>query len=276
MRLPRLGLVLVLVLGLDADASRRKHEHEHAHAAPPPPAAAAIDPHAALADQLSEESAVLAKTLATVDDKLSHADALRLRHLRAAARILHAPLPADATADDRMAYARRLAAARLLLDRDASERALLADESQRLHTSDARLANDTSQLARVALPADLAWPAHGKIARAFGTFEHERSHATLSRRGIDIEVEDRAPAVAPEAGTVRYAGPIRGLDHGVILDHGGYYTVIAKLAETSLPLGAKLARGDRLGHAAHHRVYLEVRAKLGPGGLPIDPAPLLR
>ncbi len=274
MRLPRLVLALVLALALDADASRKKHEHEHV--APPPPAPAAIDPHTALSDQLSAESTVLERTLATVDDKLSHADALRLRHLRAAARILHAPLPADATAEDRMAYARRLAAARLLLDRDASERALLADESQRLHTSDARLANDTAQLARLALPAELAWPAHGKIARAFGTFEHEKSHATLSRRGIDIEVDDRAPAVAPEAGTVRYAGPIRGLDHGVVLDHGDYYTVIAKLAETSLPLGAKLARGDRLGRAAHHRNYLEVRAKLGPGGLPIDPAPLLR
>jgi septal ring factor EnvC (AmiA/AmiB activator) len=111
--------------------------------------------------------------------------------------------------------------------------------------------------------------------RHFGTLEHERSKAMLSRRGLDLEVEDHSPVVAPAAGTVRYAGPIRGLDHGVILDHGGYVTVIAKLAELALPVGAPIAAGDRIGRAARHRVYLEVRVKLGPGGLPIDPEPLL-
>jgi len=74
---------------------------------------------------------------------------------------------------------------------------------------------------------------------------------------------------------VRYAGPIRGLDQGVILDHGGYLTVIGKLGELALPVGAPIAAGDRIGRAARHRVYLEVRVKLGPGGLPIDPEPLL-
>jgi septal ring factor EnvC (AmiA/AmiB activator) len=73
---------------------------------------------------------------------------------------------------------------------------------------------------------------------------------------------------------VRYAGPIRGLDHGVILDHGDYLTVVAKLGDLVLPIGTHVGRGDRLGRAAHHRVYLEVRVKVGPGGLPIDPEPL--
>ena len=80
---------------------------------------------------------------------------------------------------------------------------------------------------------------------------------------------------APADGIVRYAGPIRGLDHGVILDHGDYLTVVAKLADPALPVGAHVARGDRLGRAARHRVYLELRAKAGPGGLPIDPEPYL-
>jgi septal ring factor EnvC (AmiA/AmiB activator) len=229
-----------------------------------------------LSDQLAAESAALARALETVTDKLAHADAARLRHLRAATRILHAPLPADATADDRMAFARRRAAARLLLDRDAAERGLLAEEAQRLRGNDTRLSGDTAALAKLVLPSELAWPAHGKVARHFGPFEHARSHAMLSRRGIEIEVEDHASAVAPEAGVVRYAGPIRGLDQGVILDHGDYLTVIAKLATPALPVGAHVARGDRLGHAARHRVYVELRAKVGAGGLPIDPEPLLR
>ena len=106
--------------------------------------------------------------------------------------------------------------------------------------------------------------------------KHERSKTTLARRGIDLDVETRAPAHAPADGIVRYAGPIRGLESGVILDHGTYFTVIAKLGEVSVPVGAPVARGDKLGRAARQRVYLEVRVKLGPGGRPIDPEPLLR
>jgi murein DD-endopeptidase MepM/ murein hydrolase activator NlpD len=61
----------------------------------------------------------------------------------------------------------------------------------------------------------------------------------------------------------------------VIVDHGSYLTVIAKLGELAVPAGAPVSRGDRLGRAARHRVYFEVRVELGPGGLPIDPEPLL-
>jgi septal ring factor EnvC (AmiA/AmiB activator) len=70
---------------------------------------------------------------------------------------------------------------------------------------------------------------------------------------------------------VRYAGPIRGLEHGVIIDHGDFVTVIAKLGDVALPIGTHVERGDQLGRAARHRIYFEVRVKVGPGGLPIDP-----
>ena len=244
------------------------HAESH-HAAP-------ADPRQALADQLAAAAETIERTLATVGDKLSAADAVRLRRLRAAVRILHAPLGDDATADDRMASARRRSAARLLLDRDAGERGLLASEAARLRGAQTVTAAATTKLPTVALPAGLDWPAKGKIGRHFGAFEHERSHATLSRRGIDVEVDDHAAAVAPESGVVRYAGPIRGLDHGVIVDCGDYYTVVAKLGDLAIPVGTRVARGDRLGRAARHRVYLEVRVKIGPGGLPIDPEPLLQ
>jgi septal ring factor EnvC (AmiA/AmiB activator) len=232
------------------------------------------DPHDALARQVAAEQQTLQTTIATVGDKLHAADATRLHRIHAAIRVLHAPLPANATPEERMAVARRRAAARLLLERDQHERALLADEAA--HLEAARVTTDAAadQVAKIALPSELAVPAHGKIARHFGEYQHERSKVLLSRRGVDLEVDDHAPAVAPADGVVRYAGPIRGLDHGVILDHGDYLTVIAKLGELTLPLGTRVAKGDRLGRAAHHRVYLEVRAKIGPGGLPIDPEPL--
>ncbi|HEY0192399.1 MAG TPA: M23 family metallopeptidase, partial [Kofleriaceae bacterium] len=208
---------------------------------------------------------------AQVADKLAAADRTRAHRLGAAYRLLDAA-PGD---DDALAVARRRAAARLLLDRDLAERGLLAAEDAQLRAARDRIAGEAGQVAATARPADLRRPAPGAIVRHYGTVVHDRSKATLSRRGIELEVDDHAAVVAPAAGTVRYAGPIRGLDQGVILDHGGYLTVIGRLGDLALPVGAAIAAGDRLGRAARHRVYLEVRIKLGPGGYPIDPEPLL-
>jgi len=224
----------------------------------------------ALARQLADEAAVTERTLAAVTDKLADARRTWLRRLGAAVRLLH-----TVPGDDPMAMARRRAAARLLLERDGGEAALLVQEAAQLGAAHDRIAGEAARLPEITLPGELLRPAPGKIVRHFGTLMHERSKAALSRRGIDLEVDDHCPVIAPAAGTVRYAGPIRGLDHGVILDHGAYLTVIAKLGEVALPIGAPIGAGDRLGRAARHRVYVEVRIKLGPGGLPIDPEPLL-
>jgi murein hydrolase activator len=236
--------------------------------APRDPEAAARD---ALARQLADQAAVTERAIAQVTDKLAAAQLVRASRLFAAYRLIHtAPARGEA-----MAVARARAAARLLVDRDRHERDALAGELAMLRAARERIAGELTQLPSVAVPTTLARPAAGTIARRFGTLEHERSRATLARRGIDLEVEDRSPVTAPAAGTVRYAGPIRGLDHGVILDHGSFVTVVAKLRDVALAVGAPVASGDRLGRAARHRVYLEVRVKLGPGGLPIDPEPLL-
>ncbi len=239
-------------------------------------ASAGSDDRGRLTTQLADELETIAKTLDTVTAKLADADAVRVKRLRAAYRVLRSPLRSTASIDDRMAAARRRAGARLLVDRDAHERTLLADEAARLRSAHERTVVAAGKLPTIALPVSIAAPARGSIARRFGTLEHERSKATLSRRGIDLEVEAHAAVSAPADGTVRYAGPIRGLDDGVIIEHGDYVTVIAKLDAVPIPVGTKVLRGDRIGHAARHRVYLEVRVRIGAGGLPIDPEPLLR
>jgi septal ring factor EnvC (AmiA/AmiB activator) len=239
-------------------------------ASPAPAASAAPTVRDALARQLDDESAAVDRAQAAVAEKLSAAQLARTRRLCAAYRLIQAPPGQNA-----MAAARLRAAARLLLDRDGAERAELSDELARLRAAHDRIAGEAARLPAIAPPSALDWPARGKVARHFGTLPHERSKAILSRRGLDIEVDEGSPVIAPAAGTVRYAGPIRGLDQGVILDAGSYVIVLAKLAEVALPVGAPLGRGDRIGRAARHRVYLEVRIKLGPGGLPIDPEPLI-
>jgi septal ring factor EnvC (AmiA/AmiB activator) len=228
------------------------------------------DPRTGIVQQLVDEADSIERSLTAVADKLAGVDTARTRRLSAAYRVLQAP-----TGADRMATARRRAAARLLVERDLLERRLLADEAGQLRAAATRTTADAARIPTLALPTEIGRPARGAIVRRFGTFEHERSRAKLSRRGLDLEVEARTAVLAAADGVVRYAGPIRGLDAGVIVDHGTYLTVIAKLGELVVPVGAHVKRGDRVGRAARQRVYLEVRVKIGPSGLPIDPEPLL-
>lgn len=233
-------------------------------------AGAHADPRATITDQLAAESTSVDGALATVADKLALADADRTKRLAAAYRTLRL------ATGDALTLARRRAAARLLVGRDLEERRLLAGELAELEAARARIATAAARAPTIELPTELARPAPGGIARRFGTFQHDRSRAKLSRRGIDLDVEAKAPIVASADGVVRYAGPIRGLDRGVIIDHGSFFTVVAKLGELAVPIGVPVKRGDRIGRAARHRAYLEVRVKIGPSGLPIDPEPLLQ
>lgn len=250
----RASLVLALVLAL---ASRARADDD----------TAALRSY--IVEQIAAQAEVVDRARTTVRSKLAALDALRTRRLAAIARIVDAR-------DASMSAARARAAAKLLAERDLAERTLLAAELAELDETAARIAADARRAPELPLPPPLGALASGTIERHFGTYEHPRSGATLSRRGIEIEVEaGRSSIAAPADGVVKYAGELRGLDHGVILDHGTFTTVIGKLGEITVPVGAKLAKGDRVGRTARHRVYLEVRVKLGPGGLPVDPEPLL-
>jgi septal ring factor EnvC (AmiA/AmiB activator) len=267
---------LALVAALVAAQPARADDDPAPAAAPKrarkkPAREAVIAPREALAQQFGDEAAAIERALATVADKLAAADTARTRRLAAAYRILQMPV---GEGEDAMATARRRAAARLLIDRDLAERTLLAVEANQLRSAAKRTADDAKQVPDIVLPESIARPVKGSVARRFGTFVHERSKAVLSRRGLDFDVASRAEVVSPADGHVRYAGPIRGLDTGVIVDHGSYYSVIGKLGDTVVPVGTRVARGDRLGRAQRGRVYFELRVKLGPGGLPIDPEPL--
>ena len=223
------------------------------------PSAAVARAH--ISAQLADEAATIARTEATIAGKLAEADAVRLARLRAAYRLLRAAPRTNASPADRMAAARRRAGARLLVDRDAHERALLAEEAALLRAASERIVVAAGQLPTLAEPEPLAWPAHGAIVRRFGTLVHERSRTTLARRGIDLEVATGANVSAPADGIVRYAGPIRGLDEGVIVDHGDYFTVIAKLGELIVPVGGT-------GQARR-----SARARRAPSRLPRGPRP---
>ncbi len=232
-------------------------------------------PRARLSEQLTAELGVISKALETVSTKLADADAVRAARLRAAYRAVRAPVRPNASAEDRLVVARRRAATRLLATRDRDERALLAEERAHLESAAQRTVTAASRLPRIRLPEAIARPAVGPIVRSYGVVDHGPSGATLSRRGLDLAVATRAEVRAPAAGTVRYVGPMRGLETGMIIDHGEYFTVLAKLGDVVIATGAHVDARQVVGRAARERVYLEVRVKLGPGGIPIDPEPLL-
>jgi septal ring factor EnvC (AmiA/AmiB activator) len=232
-------------------------------------AVAHADPRDVIDRQLADESATIDSASTIVADKIATLDLERTKRLGAAYSALR-----PVASSDSMTLARRRAAARMLVGRDLEERRLLADELAELRTARTRVTNDVARAATLTPPADLARPAKGTIARKFGTLQHERSKAVLSRRGIDIDVEAKAQVLATADGIVRYVGPIRGLDKGVVIDHGAYLTVLAKLGEIRAPVGVAVKRGEIIGRAARQRVYVEVRIKIGSSGLPIDPEPL--
>ena len=229
-----------------------------------------------LGEQLDGQAAAVTRARDQVLAKQHEQQQARVQRVRLAYKLLRAAGdPLAIAPGDRLAVARSRATARLLLARDRAEVALLASEVDSLTAAAVRIAADRARAA--APPADLRLmrPVAGPIVRGFGTLVHDGSKATLARRGLDFEVARDAVVRAPADGTVRYAGPIRGLDHGVVIDCGGVWTVVAKLGEVAVVTGAFVEAGQRLGAPAKSRVYLEVRVPLGPGGLPVDPEPYL-
>lgn len=226
--------------------------------------------------QLSARQAAARRAHDQVAAKLTEREDILGRRVRAAYKLLRGfDSPLAVAPEHRLAVARSRATARWLLARDRDEVDQLRDEADHLARALAGLDDDLADVGPVP-PITLARPVPGPIARSFGSLVHPGSQATLSRRGLDFDAVRTDTALAPADGVVRYAGPIRGLEHGVILDHGGLWTVVAKLGALSVAKGDNVTRGDALGHPAGRRVYFEVRVPTGPGGTPVDPVPLMK
>ena len=230
---------------------------------------------------LAAQLAVAHKTGATVAGKRADATAARAARVRAAYQVLRPRTELGGTVDGWLASARRRAASRYLLARAQREERLLADETTRLAAATARVTAEFDAALALAAPTTtvtgLRWPVDGPvtIAAGPGAWVHAASGATLARRGVELTVASHATALAPGAGTVRYAGPIRGLGLGVIIDHGGAWTVVARLGALVVRRGEQVAARAPLGTAAARALAVEVRLPLGPGGTPVAPASFL-
>jgi septal ring factor EnvC (AmiA/AmiB activator) len=94
-------------------------------------------------------------------------------------------------------------------------------------------------------PLTYRLPAEAAVVDGLG----EVSDSGIRSRGVLLATGKGAALVAPAAGTILFAGPFRDYDGVIIIDHGGGWKSVIINGATTLPRGARVGIGDRLGIA---------------------------
>ena len=114
-------------------------------------------------------------------------------------------------------------------------------------------------------------PVAGQVVTGLG----ELSATGVRARGVTLACAPEAPALAPAAGRIVYAGPFRAYGAVVIVDHGkGWTSLITGLGAVSVKVGDQVTQGAAIGRAPGGdapRVTIELRRR----GEPMDLAQLL-
>lgn len=156
----------------------------------------------------------------------------------------------------------------LVADAQANEQALraLAAKSQAPADLISRLPTEAEMLGPA--PSRFTEPVQGRIVVRYG-----QTTRIGPAEGYRWAASPGAPVLAPAAGLVEYAGPLK--DYGLILilrTGGAYHLVLAGLGATSAVVGRTVAAGQPIGRMADDagpgpELYMEVRR----GGEPVDP-----
>jgi septal ring factor EnvC (AmiA/AmiB activator) len=124
-----------------------------------------------------------------------------------------------------------------------------------------------------ALRGKLPPPVPGTVVAKFGQ-QDPRYQLKKFQRGIAIRVAEGAAVNAVAGGSVVHAGPFRGFQELVVLDHGkGLYTVYGHLENLTVQKGQWVVGATALGKATYlpedeaYTVYFEIRVN----GKPEDP-----
>lgn len=114
----------------------------------------------------------------------------------------------------------------------------------------------------------LARPVRGEIVGRFGTSKDPVLGVEIDRAGVELGARRGEPVVAPADGDVVMVSDLPGFDRVVVIDHGdGVRTMLARLSDVRVQVGARVAGGQRIGRVAPKTlddglgttVYLEVR-----------------
>ncbi|MGI4834867.1 MAG: murein hydrolase activator EnvC family protein [Janthinobacterium lividum] len=98
----------------------------------------------------------------------------------------------------------------------------------------------------------LPWPvAHGFVAQHFGRHPHPvLRHVTVDNRGVDIQTNEGEAVRAVAPGRVLTVAQVPGMNTIVMVQHGEYFTVYAKLRGVSVHEGQQVSAREPLGTAA--------------------------
>ena len=98
----------------------------------------------------------------------------------------------------------------------------------------------------------LPWPvARGFVAQHFGRHPHPvLRHVTVDNRGVDIQTSEGEPVRAVFAGRVLTVAQVPGMNTIVMIQHGEYFTVYAKLRGVRVREGQQVSARETIGTTA--------------------------
>ncbi len=94
----------------------------------------------------------------------------------------------------------------------------------------------------------LNWPITGYVSNKFGRHEHPVFKGVIVENlGIDIISEPDASVFSVFSGKVSAVTKIPELNYIVMIEHGEYFTVYAKLKKANVRIGQSVSVGDKIG-----------------------------
>ena len=134
--------------------------------------------------------------------------------------------------------------------------ALKANKPSAPKTSTSYLSNADIKLGLdfVSSKGKLPWPVSGKVIETFGDHAHPTLKGVVTtNNGIEILSKPNAEVKAVYKGAVKAIFPIPGLEKVVLMSHGEYYTVYARLAKVTVKIGESIETGKVIGTLAVHQ-----------------------
>ncbi|MBJ6143767.1 peptidoglycan DD-metalloendopeptidase family protein [Hymenobacter sp. BT559] len=98
----------------------------------------------------------------------------------------------------------------------------------------------------------LPWPvARGFVAQHFGRHAHPvLKHVVVENRGVDIQTTTNEPVRSVFAGRVLTVAQVPGMNTIVMIQHGEYFTVYARLRSVNVHEGQQVDARETIGSAA--------------------------
>jgi septal ring factor EnvC (AmiA/AmiB activator) len=208
--------------------------------------------------------------------RLEHQAILELRRLQGSLNTRMAFLKEQVTFAQQQQAALRDVVSTLTSEADLARRVVReleqADEELTRMLED--LKEGTTATGFRALKGKLPMPAQGVIEVGFGKVINPRFRTVTMQKGLDIRAAEGSPVRAVAAGTVVFAGWLRGYGNLLILDHGGgYHSLMAHLSTVVPAVGAEVQAGEEVGTVGDTGslkgayLYFEIRKR----GRAVDP-----